>query len=41
MSLEDLLRDRSFMMKMIWLGFLASLVFIGIGLFIIVRDVFG
>jgi len=40
-SLEDLLRDRVFLSKVIMIGFLASLVFIGIGLFVIVKDIIG
>lgn len=31
MSLEELIRDRSKMMKLYWLGFISSLVFIAIG----------
>ena len=41
MRLEDLLRDREFMMKMMMVGFLASLVFIAIGLFIVFSEVLG
>ncbi len=31
MTLEELLRDRTKMMKLFWIGFIASLVFIAIG----------
>jgi len=37
-SVEKLMRDRQFLAKMIWLGFIFSLVLIGIGLFVIVRE---
>lgn len=40
MSLEDLLRNREFLMKMMMVGFLASLVFIAIGLYIVMLDIF-
>jgi hypothetical protein len=35
----DILQDREKLMKLMLLGFLASLVFIGIGFFIMIRDV--
>lgn len=41
MSLEDLLRNRQFLMRMIWIGFFTSLVFIGIGMYIIVMNILG
>ena len=41
MALLDILQDREKLMKLMWLGFLASLVFIGIGFYIVVRDVIG
>ncbi len=41
MSLEDLLRDREFMAKVLWIGYIGSLVLIGIGLFVILRNLFG
>lgn len=41
MSLEDLLRDREFIMKMVWIGFLASLVFIAIGAYVIILELSG
>ncbi len=37
----DILTDREKLMKLIWLGFISSLVFIGIGLYLIVADIFG
>lgn len=39
MSLEDLLHDREFLMKMIMLGFLASLVFIAIGVVVVFSEI--
>jgi|GEM_PF-1378031 len=39
-SLEDLMRDKQFMSRMVWIGYVASLVFIGIGAFFILRDLF-
>ena len=39
MALMDILQDREKLMKLMLLGFLASLVFIGIGFFIMIRDV--
>ncbi len=39
MALIDILQDREKLMKLMLLGFLASLVFIGIGFFIMIRDV--
>ncbi len=41
MSLEDLLRNRELMMKLFWVGFMASLVFIGLGVVIIILDILG
>jgi len=41
LALLDILQDREKLMKLMWLGFLASLVFIGIGFYIVVRDVIG
>ncbi len=41
MSLEDLLRNKAFMTKMALVGFLMSLVFIAIGIYIIMQDIFG
>lgn len=41
MSLEDLLRDKAFLTKMVLIGFLASLVFIAIGVYIILFDMIG
>jgi hypothetical protein len=38
-ALMDILQDREKLMKLMLLGFLASLVFIGIGFFIMIRDV--
>lgn len=41
MTIEELLRDRQKMMKLIWLGFMSSLVFIGIGLVLILMEILG
>lgn len=41
MSLEDRLRDPTFLTKLIWLGFIFSLVLMGLGLFVIMRDILG
>ncbi len=40
-KIEDLLRDRAFMIKVVWLGFIFSLFLIAVGLFVIVSDIFG
>jgi len=36
-----MLRDRALMMKLFWLGFIAGLVFIGIGVLVLFMDVVG
>lgn len=41
MTIEELLHDRQKMMKLIWLGFMSSLVFIGIGLVLILMEILG
>lgn len=41
MTLADLLRDRQFMMKVAWIAFLSSLVFIGIGAVLIIKELLG
>ena len=38
MALLDILHDREKLMKLMWVGFLASLVFMGIGFYIMIRD---
>ncbi len=40
MTIEDLLRNKEFMARMVWIGYLASLVFIGIGLYVILTEIF-
>jgi hypothetical protein len=40
LTLEDLLRDRTKMLKLFWLGFIMSLVFIGIGVVYILMALF-
>jgi hypothetical protein len=37
-ALSDWLTDRSKLLKLMWLGYLVSLVFIGVGVFLILRD---
>ncbi|MGQ9587101.1 MAG: hypothetical protein ACUVT7_01790 [Thermoplasmata archaeon] len=41
MKLEELLQDRTTLVKLVWLAFISSLVFIGIGLYIMIRDIVG
>lgn len=41
MTLEELLHDRVFLTKIIWLGFIFSLVLMVIGLWIILADLIG
>lgn len=41
MTLEDMLRDKDFLMKMMWIGFYGSLVLIAIGLYVMMRNIFG
>jgi len=41
MKLEELLQDRTTLVKLVWLAFVSSLVLIGIGLYIIIRDIVG
>lgn len=38
MALLDILRDREKLMKLVLVGFLASLVFMGLGFFIMLKD---
>lgn len=40
-KIEELLRDRAFMTKVIWIGFIFSLFLIALGLYVIVVDLFG
>jgi hypothetical protein len=39
--LDELLQDRVFLTKIIWLGFISSLVIMGIGLWVIMTDLLG
>jgi len=41
MTLSELLQDKVFMTKVIWLGFISSLVIMGIGVIVIVADLLG
>lgn len=41
MPLTDLLTDRRKLTILFWVGFVSSLFFIGLGLYIIVRDLLG
>ena len=38
MKVEDLLHDRVFMTKIVWLGFWFGIFLMAIGLFVIIRD---
>jgi hypothetical protein len=38
LTLEELLKDRAKMMKLIWIGFISSLVFIAIGVVLILLE---
>ncbi len=40
-KMEELLRDRVFMTKLIWIGFIFSLVLMAIGIVVIAKDLFG
>ena len=40
MRLEDMLRNRTLMMKLFWLGFISSLVLMGIGAIMILLQLF-
>jgi hypothetical protein len=40
-ALSDWLTDRSKLLKLIWVAYLASLVFIGLGVYLILRDLMG
>jgi hypothetical protein len=39
LTLEEMLQDRQKMMKLFWIGFISSLVFIAIGLVIIILEI--
>jgi len=41
MPITDRLRDRQFMMKVVYLAFLSSLVFIAIGAYFIIMELMG
>jgi len=41
MALEDMLHNRETMIKLVWVAFISSLVFIAIGAVIILQDLFG
>ena len=41
MSIEDILNNRVLMTKLVWIGFLFSIVLMAIGLFVIARELFG
>ncbi len=38
MALIDILNDRQKMAKLVWLGFISSLAFIAIGVYLIMKD---
>ncbi len=39
LTLEEIMRDRSKMMKLFWLGFISSLVFIAVGAVVIILTI--
>ena len=41
MALLDMLHDRQTMLKLVWVAFISSLVFIAIGAMMILQDLFG
>ena len=41
MSIEDILNDRVLMIKLVWIGFIFSIILMAIGLFVIARELFG
>jgi len=41
MALLDMLHDRQTMLKLVWVAFISSLVFIAIGAVMILQDLFG
>jgi len=41
MALLDMLHDRQTMLKLVWIAFISSLVFIAIGAMMILQDLFG
>ncbi|HEX9907594.1 MAG TPA: hypothetical protein VGB78_03895 [Thermoplasmata archaeon] len=41
MVLEELLQDKSRLLKLVWIGFIMSLVFIGIGVYYILAELVG
>lgn len=41
MALLDMLHDRQAMLKLVWVAFISSLVFIAIGAVMILQDLFG
>jgi hypothetical protein len=40
-TLDELLQDKVFLTKIIWLGFISSLVIMGIGLWVILKNLLG
>lgn len=41
MSLEDILQDKVLLTKLAWVGLIFSMFLMGIGFFVIAKDVFG
>jgi hypothetical protein len=41
MALLDMLHDRQTMLKLVWVAFISSLVFIAIGVVVILQDLLG
>ena len=38
MTLRELMQDKAFMTKVVWLGYIASMVLMAVGLFFIIRE---
>jgi hypothetical protein len=41
LALFDILQDKAKLTKLVWLAYISSLAIMGIGLFIILKDLFG
>ena len=39
--MEEMLHDRVLMMKLLWIGFIGGIVFIGSGVVVLFMDIFG
>jgi len=38
LTLRELMQDKAFMTKVVWLGYIASMVLMAVGLFFIIRE---